>query len=397
MSVRATPADEQLTVYCSPEFWRLHGPDGVPVAEVRNRTIYYHPLFGQWRDLPPGDRISCEGVDSIQVRWDGGWAVGLVLAPGGVWRRLVRWTDSREIGTADDVARALSDLLGCPLHADTVAAPAVIRVGYGRQPGTAATAADDVPQRRPEAVPAVTASPLAATGGRPSVTTAPPLKSPVYTVTDVSDVRLPLRLGGGAVLLADGDDRLRLKLPTGARGPAAAIVVLGLVALLVFVAVIWALRGGVPALDPVLGLALGGGVLLLFGLVGMLLLARWDRRLQKQVVFDRAAGKITIIPAEVNQKSTVVAVTALHGIRLRGAAIRRRSHLAYQRTVALILDKSDVPVFVEARDTTLPPDPAVMPSLVALRHHADEQGGPSLARAAARVLAWFLGVPLADE
>jgi len=82
---------------------------------------------------------------------------------------------------------------------------------------------------------------------------------------------------------------------------------------------------------------------------------------------------------------------------LRGAAVRRRGRLAYQRTVILMLEDGDVPIFVEVRETSLPPDPAVMPSLAALRRQADERAGTSLARAAARVLAWYLNVPLADE
>lgn len=402
MTLHAIPADEKLTLQVDPITWQLIGPDDLPVLEVRARTIFYHPLFGQWRDLPPGDRISGQGVESVQVRWDGGWAVGVTLAPGGVWRRLVRWADSREIATADDAARALSQLLGCPLRSEESAAPAIVRVGYAHSRTDLLVEPASPPAVAPEEEPAFRPSvdaPPPVEELIPEVklqTATPPVPVPqVYNVEDASDVRLPLRLGGGAQLRMEHEDRLVLDLPTGARGPSTAIGLLGLLAVLGVAFVVWAVRSGVLP-DPVLGLVMGGGLLIVIGVVGVLLLARLDRQLRRQVIFDRAEGTVTIIPAEANKPVETIPVSALHGVRLRGAVLRKR-YLVYQRSVSLIGDKGDTQVFVETRETQLPPDPAVMPSLPAVRRQADEQAGPSLARAGARVIAWFLRMPLADE
>lgn len=397
MNLHAIPADEQLTLQVGPSTWQIIGPDEQPVLEVQAHTLFYHPLYGQWRDLPPGDRISAGGVESVQVRWDGGWAVGVTLAPGGLWRRLVRWADSGAIATADDAARALSQLIGCPLRAEESTAPSVVRVGYPHPPTDPAVESDQLPPTLPEVdrlrSPSLDAPP-------PVEELIPvvevPLAAPrIYNVEDASDVRLPLRLGGGAQLKLDNEDRLRLDLPTDARGPSTAITILGLLAVVGLAVVIVAVRSGILP-DPVLALVLGGGLLVVIGVVGVLLLVRLDRQLRKQVIFDRTAGNVTIVPAEPGKASEIIPIETLHGVRLQGSILRRR-HLAYRRTVALIIDTGDLSVFEEVRETTLPPDPAVMPSLAAMRRQADEQAGPSLARAGARVIAWYLRVPLADE
>ncbi|GAB4573660.1 MAG: hypothetical protein Kow0077_16740 [Anaerolineae bacterium] len=400
MTVHAVAADEQLTVHYGPDTWRLQGPDGVPVLEVRARTIFYHPLFGRWRDLPPGDRLSVDGIQSVQVRWDGGWAVGLELAPLGLWRRLVRWTDSRDLREADNAARALSALIGCPLRTGSNAPPPVYRVGYGRGQELAQSEdAGPAPSTTPVAPPAPPESeqttPLSIPGPEQSSRAA--TLPPVYAVEDASEVRLPLRLGGGAVLRKDRPERLRLVIPTDARGPAVGITLLGLLAVTVFVLVIYAVRSNLLPFDPVVSLIAGGVVLLVVGVVGVLLLTRLEQRLQKEIIFDREGEVVQILPASADEREQKIPLAEIHGVRLRGAAIRRRGHLAYQRTVSLLVSTGDVAIFTEIRDTPLPADPAVMPSLPALRRQADEKAGPSLARAGARVLACFLRVPLADE
>ncbi|MBN2472081.1 MAG: hypothetical protein JXN59_15270 [Anaerolineae bacterium] len=403
MSEHAISADEQLTLRYDPRLWRLDGPDGQPVLEVRAQTLFYHPLFGQWRDLPPGDRISADGIESVQVRWDGGWAVGVTLAPGGLWRRLVRWADTRDIRQADDAARALSALVGVPLRAEGGEQPAVLRVGYARSE----PAPDQLPEapfpaglRDPallaqEPAPAAPFSPSPAPARTAGESAS--MRSPVYTIDTEPEVRLPLRLGNGAVLARDGENRLRLTTPVSKRSASVAVILLGLLVVLLLVGVLWAVIEAAFPVEPVLGVALGGGLLVLVGLVGVILLARLERRTQDQVTFDRAARKITIRSGAEAGKPLEMSFAAVHGVRILGASTARRRHLAYRRSVALIADSGDIPVFEEVRETTLPPDPAVVPSLVALRHQADELAGPSLARAGARVIAWFLAVPLADE
>ncbi len=406
MSDHAISADEQLMLRYSAGLWRLDGPDGKPVLEVRARTLYYHPLFGQWRDLPPGDRFSADGIQSVQVRWEGGWAVGITLAPGGLWRRLVRWADSRAIRQADDAARALSGLLGVPLRADEPETPAVMRVGYAR---TSVAPAPDEPlpealreqPATPEA-PSAAESPPVAPSSSPAFAPAPVAaarvgRSPVYTIDSEPEVRLPLRLGSGAVLVRDGEHRLRLTAPAGKRGASAGVILLGLLGVVLLVGILWAVIRAAFPVEPALGLALGGGLLILAGVAGVILLARIEQRSTDQVVFDRTARKITIRSAAERGKPQVMAFAAVHGVRILGANAVRRRHLAYRRSVALMTEAGDIPLFEEVRETTLPPDPAVMPSLVALRHQADELAGPSLARAGALVVAWFLAVPLADE
>ena len=73
MPARCIQADDQLTVQFEPGSWRLLGPDNTPVFEARPRALYYQPLFGRWRDLPPGDRMSVDAVLDIHVRWQRGW------------------------------------------------------------------------------------------------------------------------------------------------------------------------------------------------------------------------------------------------------------------------------------------------------------------------------------
>jgi hypothetical protein len=392
MTIHVIPADEQLTVHYGDGCWRLHGPDDKPVFEVRSRAIYYHPLFGRWRDLPPGNRMSTDGLEGVQVRWDGGWAVGLTFAPNRMWRRLVRWTDTRQISQADEAGRALSDLLGIPLQAEDDALPAVMRVGGSRQ-------------TEPE-LPFAPVEPPAFAPPKPVVMphTAPPesapdptMPAPVYTVRDATDVRLPLRLGGGALLVRDEQDRLVLTVPTQTRTASWLTTVLGLVTVGVFVAVLWILSSGSLGENPQLGLAVIGGLLIIVGLIGVLVLARLNRGAVRRVVFDRTESEVVITPGEDDDARTVLPFSALHGVRLHGKAVKQRTVLAYQRQVSLILGNRDLQIITETRPTTLPPDPATMPSLAALRRQADEQAGPSLARAGARVIAWYLGLPLADE
>ncbi|NPV67560.1 MAG: hypothetical protein HPY64_10485 [Anaerolineae bacterium] len=421
MTIRAVAADEQLTVYYGPGTWRLHGPDGRPVLEVRAGVIYYHPLFGRWRDLPPGDHISADGLEAVQVHWDGGWAVGITLAPGGPWRRLVRWEDSRMLITADDVARALADLTGCPLLAEEPEPPAIVRVSpVGGQAVTAPAAAsrpvsappslpEEAASPRPSPATPVTPAPVAPVVIAPEMPPAsssaaatatvitPPVAPPVYTVDSAADIRLPLRLGGGALLTRDRQDRLQLTIPVQSGRASAAITFLGLLTVAFFAGVIWLLRGGSTGINPLLGLVIAGVALTMVGLLGVVLLARLNQQFERRIVFDRAERLITFAPPEAFDGRQRASLASVHGVQLRGAATRRRGHLAYQRTVTLMLENGDVPIFQEIREAPLPPDPAVMPSLAALRRQADEQAGPSLARAAARVLAWYLKVPLADE
>lgn len=416
MTIRAVAADEQLTVYYGPGTWRLHGPDGRPVLEVRAGVIYYHPLFGRWRDLPPGDHISADGLEAVQVHWDGGWAVGITLAPGGPWRRLVRWEDSRMLVTADDVARALANLTGCPLLAEAPEPPAIVRVRPIGGQTVAAPAATSRPASAPPSLPEEAASPqfspttpvapaalapeIPPTPSSAAVTATPsppPVAPPVYTVDSAADIRLPLRLGGGALLTRDRQDRLQLTIPVQSGRASAAITFLGLLTVAFFAGVIWLLRGGSTGINPVLSLVVAGVALVMVGLLGVALLARLNQQFERRIVFDRTERMITFAPPEAFDGRQRVSLAGVHGVQLRGAATRRRGHLAYQRTVILMLENGDVPIFQEVREAPLPPDPAVMPSLAALRRQADEQAGPSLARAAARVLAWYLKVPLADE
>ncbi len=393
MTEQAFAADEQLFLEYGSGVWRLAGPDGKPVFEAHPRTIYYHPAFGRWRDLPPGDRISLDGVESVRVRWDGGWAIGLTLHPNKLWRRLVRWEDSRLLARVDEAARALSDLTGLPFRSDEDPEP-VMRVGFDPPSGGISAPADGSLDAAEYATGPAKEPPPARPPAMPVVTPAPAPQ--VYTVDDATDVRLPLRMGGGALLDRDDRDRLLLVVPTGTSTSTLGLTLLGLVALAVFAGVIWILRSGSLGSNPLFGLALAGGVLVAVGVLGVLVLSQINRRLERRVLFDRKAGQITIRPGEADDQDDIP-LSDLHGIRLRGEAIRKRSKLAYQRTISLILDAGDLAIFTEIRDTALPPDPAVMPSLAALRRQADEQAGPSLARAGARVMAWYLRLPLADE
>ncbi len=402
MTIHAVAADEQLTVYYGPGTWRLHGPDGRPVLEVRAGVIYYHPLFGRWRDLPPGDHINADGLEAVQVRWDDGWSVGITLAPNGLWRRLVRWEDSRQLVVADNAARALADLAGCPLLAEESASPAVVRVSPAASQTPASSASLPQPVAAPTSLPeaegvAEPPSPALITPPVEKTAVVAPVAPPVYTVESAADIRLPLRLGGGALLIRDRQDRLQLTMPVQARRASAAITFLGLLTLVFFVAVIWVLRGGLASIPPVTGLVLSGAALIVVGLLGVAVLTRLSQQFERRIVFDRAERTIAFSPPEAYDGRQRIAMTAVQGVQLRGAAVRRRGHLAYQRIVLLMLEDGDIPIFEEVRDAPLPPDPAVMPSLAALRRQADEQAGPSLARAAARVLAWYLNVPLADE
>lgn len=382
MPEHIVPADEQLTVQYGPDYWRLHGPDDKPVFEVRGHTLFYHPAFGQWRDLPPGSRMGLDGVESVQVRWDSGWAVGLTLPPNDIWRRLVCWEDSRQLKQADDAAHALSALTGLALQTEDDE-PAVIHL-----------------ERDPAVVPPPPAAiePPAFAPPRPPVQRKlPPAAAPeVYTVEDATDVRLPLRMGGGARLAYDRDERLELVVPTSSRGSSLLMTLVGISALVALGAVIWLISSGSLGENPLMVLAVAGILLVMVGMIGVVALSRLNQRLERRVIFNRNTGWITLIPGEDAAQDKIL-LSALHGVRLQGEAVRQRSKLAYQRTICLILDEGDRPIFTETRETTLPPDPAVMPSLAVLRRQADEQAGPSLARAGARVLAWYLRIPLADE
>ncbi len=382
MSIHAISADEQLTVHYGPGVWRLHGPDDRPVFEARPHIVYYHPLFGRWRDLPPGDRMSVDGVESVQVRWDGGWAVGVTLAPNGLWRRLVRFPDSRQIARADEIARALSTLIGRPLKSEPVSAEAepVTRVTFSAPAQEAPPALAEEP---PESPPPPLEEP-----------TAPP----IVTVQDAANVRLPLRLGGGAQLDRDEHDRLILSLPAAAsRLSSLVITLVGLVALGVFVGVLLLIRSGLPGVNPLVGLALSGSALLVVGFGGLWLLTQLNPQSARTVVFDRAAGEVILPPDDPEDEMRHLPLTGIHGVRVYGEAVREHGKLAYRRTVSLMLMVEDIPLFMETRPTALPADPAVMPSLAVLRRQADELAGPSLARVGARVIAWYLGVPLAGE
>ncbi len=395
MSVHAISADEQMTVYFGPGVWRLHGPDGNPVLEARAGLLYYHPLFGRWRDLPPGDRMSVDAVESVQVRWDGGWAVGICLVPHSLWRRLIRWEDSRAITTADEVARGLADLIDRPLRseggeADEEDAVSVTRIRLEEPP-------------MPEMPPLELGAPIVEEV-TPLVPEPPPvvpvleeaLPPAIYNVDDRQDVRLPLRLGGGSSLDRDNAGRLVLTLATESRPPSLAITLLGVAAVAIFVVILLLLQSGVLGSNPVLGLVGIAVGLIVLGVGGLGLLLRLNRQLEQRTVFDLKTAIITL-PADDDSPLEQVPLESVHGVRIRGEVVRTRSALAYQRTVALILDTGDVPLISEMRPSPLPPDPAVMPSLSALRRQADEQAGPSLARAGAKVIAAYLRVPLADE
>lgn len=384
MDEHAVPADERLTVYCAPGMWRLLGPDGKPVFEARPRMIYYHPLFGRWRDLPPGDRMSVDGIESIQVRWDGGWAVGITLAPQGLWRRLVRWEDTRHIARADEAARALSEVTGCPLRTEDDQLPPVRHV-QRPAPSPQPLAPAEEPPAPSEALP--TPSPA-------DTMAAPPL---IYTVDDAADVRLPLRLGSGVVLRRDEADRLVLLLSAESRASSLVLTLLGMGVLGVLLAVVLAIRGGSLGGNPLLGLLGFGALLIGVGLVGIWSLTRVYRSRRESIVFDRDAGEVILPPPAYGKEAVHVPLVAVHGVRISGQPLRTRSALAYRRMVSLMLDSGDEPLFEETRTAPLPPDPAVMPSLAALRRQADEKAGPSLARAGARVIAWYLGVLLVDE
>ena len=116
MPARSILADDQLIVQYEPGSWRLLGPDGNPVFEARPRALYYQPLFGRWRDLPPGDRMSVDAVLDIHVRWQRGWVVGMMLGPNALWRPLVRWPDPHDSKQAEEASRALSQIIHRPLR-----------------------------------------------------------------------------------------------------------------------------------------------------------------------------------------------------------------------------------------------------------------------------------------
>ncbi len=222
------------------------------------------------------------------------------------------------------------------------------------------------------------------------------MQSPVHTIKDATDVRLPLRMGGGALLERDKSERLKMTVPAGSRNGTIGTTMLGLIALIVFLAVLWMLRNESLGDNSLIGLVGISGSLVIGGLLGVLLLTRLNQQAEWRFVFDRAKQTITLLTPEENKPETLP-VSSLHGLRLSGQAVKSRTSLSYQRTLSLMMDSGDRVIFTEVRPTPLPPDPAVMPSLVALRRQADDQAGPSLARAGARMIAWYLDVPLAED
>ncbi len=419
MQAQAIPADEQLAVTYEPGAWRLYGPDGSPVLEARPRSLFYHPLFGRWRDLPPGDRMSVDAVMAVEMRWERGWVVGLTLNPSGMWRPLVRWQSPRQAAQAEEIARALSQILSRPLRLeDTDLRTPVTRVRrssdvrdsfpapgeshgfeqYGMRAAEAAVPAEPLPVLRPAPERAVPREAVAVTA-RASMAAAEALMAnspPVYLVDDVSDVRLPLRLGGGSSVQRDERSRLVLLLNREAPESSLGLTMLGGSILVVLLTVVVVLGSGVLGQGTLPQIAAISAGLITIGVIGLLLLPRLNRQTERRIIFDRMGGEVTFL-ARGKGKPLRLPLSAVHGVRISGRAIHQQDGLAYERTVTLILDRSEDPLFTEVRLTELPTDSAMMPSLATVRRQADDLAGPSMARAAARVVAWYLGIPLADE
>jgi hypothetical protein len=408
MPARNIQADDQLIVQFEPGSWRLLGPDGNPVFEARPRVLYYQPLFGRWRDLPPGDRMSVDAVLDIHVRWQRGWVVGLMLGPNALWRPLVRWQSSRDSKQAEEAARALSHIIHRPLRMEDLDLDTpVTRVRVNRP-----VAATVPPLQEPAPFPvaagyrgeaaavAAPAPPLGRTvTSRASLAAAEAIMAPaplVFTVSDVSDVHLPLHLGGGSSITRDSRHRLMLLLADETRVSSVGLPALAVAVLAVFLTVIWVLSNGLAGGSTLVQLGSISIGLIVVGIIGILLLPRLNRQAERRIVFDRLAEEV-LFPGGGRRREEQISLAAVHGVRITGRAVHQDGMLAYERTVALILDTGDRALFSEIRPTSLPSDPAVMPSLQVLRRQADEQAGPSLARAGARVLAWYLGKPLADE
>jgi len=219
---------------------------------------------------------------------------------------------------------------------------------------------------------------------------------PVFTVSDVSDVHLPLHLGGGSSITRDKRHRLVLLLARETGVASVGFPALAVIVLAVLLTVLVVLGNGLAGGSTLMQLGAISVGLIGVGIIGILLLPRLNRQAEQRIVFDRLAEEI-LFPGAGRRREEQISLAAVHGVRITGQAVHQEGVLAYERTVALILDTGDRALFSEIRPTTLPSDPAVMPSLQVLRRQADEQAGPSLARAGARVLAWYLGTPLADE
>ena len=414
MPARSILADDQLIVQYEPGSWRLLGPDGNPVFEARPRALYYQPMFGRWRDLPPGDRMSVDAVLDIHVRWQRGWVVGMMLGPNALWRPLVRWPDPNDSKQAEEASRALSQIIHRPLRMEDLDLDTpVTRVRLNRP-----VAAAVPPLREPEpfmapagyrgeaaAAPPNAAPPSLAPQGqtvttRTSLAAAEAIMAPapsLFTVSDVSDVHLPLRLGGGSSITHDSRHR-RLVLLLANEAPVASVgfPALAVAVLAVLVTVLLVLGNGLAGGSTLFQLGAISVGLIVVGLVGLLLLPRLNRQTERRIVFDRLAEEV-LFPGGGRRREEQISLGMVHGVRIAGRAVHQDGVLAYERTVSLILDTGDRALFSETRPTSLPADPAVMPSLQVLRRQADEQAGPSLARAGGRVLAWYLGKPLADE
>lgn len=396
MRVHAIAADEQLTVYYGPGLWRLQGPDGNPVFEARGRTVYYHSLFGRWRDLPPGNSMSADGIDSVQVRWDHGWAVGIVLKPHGIWRRLVRWEDSRQKERADEIAQILSVILNRPFQLEVPGAGSSSTSVDRERSGFVRTGTEfESPEYEIEEFELgdqfLTDEPV------PAEVVTHAVESPVYMVEDASDVPLPLRLGGGAILERDESNRLVLTIPQDKQAPVMAMTLLGACLVGIVAITTWILSNGFLQPDVARLLVGISMIFTLMGGAGFWLLWRTSGGLSQMVTFDASVGKVRIQTYGADGQLRRVPIDRVHGIRIRGEAVRTSTVLAYQRSVLMMMDSEDVVLFRELRPSKLPHDPAVMPALADLRRQADAQAGPSLARAGARVLAWYLDVSLADE
>jgi hypothetical protein len=312
---QAIPADEQLAVSYEPGAWRLFGPDGSPVFEARPRSLFYHPLFGRWRDLPPGDRVSVDAVLAVEMRWERGWVIGLTLKPDGMWRSLVRWPSPRQAAQAEEIARALSQIISRPLRLeDTDLRTPVTRVRrssgpldsypmpgesngfeqYGMRAAEVAASGEPAPLIRP-APERRTADSAAAITTRTSIAAAEALMNnapPVYLVDDVSDVRLPLRLGGGSSVQRDERSRLVLLLNREAPESSLGLPMLAGSIVVVLLTVVIVLGSGILGQGTLPQIAAISAGLITIGAIGLLLLPRLNRQTERRIIFDRLGGEV---------------------------------------------------------------------------------------------------------